>query len=86
MRIAVAQQNGNPGQPEENREKAIGFLLPALDLGADVILFHEEMLVGYTNISSVGRDRGWANYRSISAPSAWKRIADYLWADRAWRG
>ena len=38
-------------------------------------------IVGYTNISSVGRDRGWANYRSISAPSAWKRIADYLWAD-----
>ena len=83
MRIAVAQQNGNPGQPEENREKAIGFLLPALDLGTDMILFHEEMLVGYTNISSVGRDRGWANYRSISTPSAWKRIAEYLWADRA---
>ena len=82
MRIAVAQRNGNSGQPEENREKAIGFLLPALDLGADVILFHEEMLVGYTN-SSVGRERGWDNYRSFPAPSAWKRIADYLWADRA---
>ncbi len=49
MRIAVVQQNGNPGQPEENREKAIGFALQALDLNADVILFHEEMLVGYTN-------------------------------------
>ena len=83
MRIAVVQQNGNPGQPEENREKAIGFALQALDLNADVILFHEEMLVGYTNISSVGRDRGWANYRSISTPSAWKRLADYLWTDRA---
>ena len=33
MRIAVVQQNGNPGQPEENREKAITFALQALDPG-----------------------------------------------------
>ena len=52
MRIAVVQQNGNPGQPEENREKAIGFALPARELNADVILSHEEMLVGIQMVYS----------------------------------
>ncbi len=47
LRIAVVQQNGNPGQVEENRNKALGFAEEALAGGADVILFHEEMLVGY---------------------------------------
>ena len=59
MRIAVVQQNGNPGQPEENREKAIGFALQALDLNADVILFHEEMLVGYTKMIYISWQRPW---------------------------
>ena len=48
FRIAVVQQNGNPGKPEENRDKAIRFARQALDQGADVILFHEELLVGYS--------------------------------------
>ena len=48
LRIAVVQQNGNPGQPDENRRKALDFATQALAQDADVILFHEELLVGYT--------------------------------------
>jgi (R)-amidase len=48
LRIAVVQQDGNPGKPEENRSKALGFAVQALDQGADVVLFHEELLLGYT--------------------------------------
>lgn len=47
IRIAVVQQDGNPGQPDANRDKAIGFARQSLDRGADVVLFHEELLVGY---------------------------------------
>jgi predicted amidohydrolase len=47
LRIAVVQQNGNPGRPDENRDKAAHFATQALDQGADVVLFHEELLVGY---------------------------------------
>jgi len=48
IRIAVVQQNGNPGKPDENRNKALGFARQALDQGADILLFHEELLLGYT--------------------------------------
>ena len=48
LRIAVVQQNGNPRKPDENRNKALGFAARALAQNADVILFHEELLVGYT--------------------------------------
>ena len=48
LRIAVVQQNGNPGKPDENRSKALDFAAHALARDADVILFHEELLVGYT--------------------------------------
>jgi predicted amidohydrolase len=47
LRIAVVQQDGNPGEVEINREKALDFAKQALDLKADVILFHEELLIGY---------------------------------------
>lgn len=47
LRVAVIQQEGNPGRVEENRTKALGFARQALDQHADVILTHEEMLVGY---------------------------------------
>jgi len=47
VRIAVVQQEGNPGQVEVNRDKALTFARQALAHKADVILFHEEMLVGY---------------------------------------
>lgn len=47
VRIAVIQQDGNPGQVEINRKKALGFAEQALNQNADVILFHEELLVGY---------------------------------------
>lgn len=47
MRIAVVQQDGNPGKPAENRCKALGFARESLDQGAEVVLFHEELLVGY---------------------------------------
>jgi len=47
IRIAVVQQNGNPGKVDENRDKALGFARQALERGADIVLFHEELLVGY---------------------------------------
>ena len=49
LRVAVVQQNANPGKPEENRNKALRFARQALDQGADVVLFHEELLVGYVS-------------------------------------
>ena len=48
MRIAVVQQNGNPGRPEENRAKALRHADSALEQGAELVLFHEELLLGYT--------------------------------------
>jgi predicted amidohydrolase len=49
IRIAVVQQNGNPGQVETNRSKALAYADQALQGGADIILFHEELLVGYVS-------------------------------------
>jgi predicted amidohydrolase len=49
MRIAVVQQEGNPGQVDANRMKALAYAEQALHQGADIILFHEEMLVGYVH-------------------------------------
>jgi predicted amidohydrolase len=48
VRIAVVQQEGNPGRVEENRTKALRYAAEALAHGADVILFHEELLIGYS--------------------------------------
>jgi predicted amidohydrolase len=42
------QQDGNPGKPDENRKKAIGFAERALEQGSDMVLFHEELLIGYS--------------------------------------
>lgn len=47
MKIAVVQQNHNPGGVRENRNKALGFAEQALNGGADIVLFHEELLIGY---------------------------------------
>jgi predicted amidohydrolase len=47
VRIGVVQQDGNPGGVEVNRRKALDYASQALALRADVILFHEELLVGY---------------------------------------
>lgn len=47
VRIAVVQQDGNHGQVNDNRKKALSFAEAALKQNADVILFHEELLIGY---------------------------------------
>ena len=47
VRIAVVQQNSAPGAVEANRTKALAFAEQALRHDADIILFHEELLVGY---------------------------------------
>jgi (R)-amidase len=47
VRIAVVQQETIPGAVEKNRAKALGFAREALHQHADVILFHEALLVGY---------------------------------------
>ncbi len=49
LRIAVVQQKGNPGQVEANRSKALAYGNQALQMRADIILFHEELLVGYVS-------------------------------------
>ena len=46
IQIAVVQQESNPGKPEQNRNKALRFAAEALGKGADIVLFHEEMLLG----------------------------------------
>lgn len=47
VRIAVVQQETRPGAVEENRAKALNHAREALAAHADIILFHEELLVGY---------------------------------------
>lgn len=47
VRIAVIQQETKPGAVELNRAKAIGLALEALQNDADIVLFHEALLVGY---------------------------------------
>ncbi len=49
VRIAVVQQDGNPGQVSTNLKKALDSAQKALEQKADVILFHEELLVGYVD-------------------------------------
>jgi nitrilase len=47
VRIAVVQQESVPGQVDLNRQKALRFAQEALDNHADIVLFHEALLVGY---------------------------------------
>ncbi len=47
VKIAVVQQNTVPGAVEQNRARALDHAREALARGAQIILFHEEMLVGY---------------------------------------
>jgi predicted amidohydrolase len=49
VRIAVIQQDGNPGQVSANLKKALQAAERALDQDVDVILFHEELLIGYAD-------------------------------------
>jgi len=57
VRIAVVQQETIPGAVEANRAKALSFTREALAGGADIVLFHEELLVGYV-----------ANLRDLAEP------------------
>lgn len=47
MKICVVQQSHNPGRVGENLSKALAFAKQALDGGSEIVLFHEELLVGY---------------------------------------
>jgi predicted amidohydrolase len=47
IRIAVVQQETLPGIVEDNRARAIQYAKEAVRNKADVILFHEALLVGY---------------------------------------
>lgn len=47
VKIAVVQQNTAPGAVERNRARALEHAREALAEGAQIILFHEELLVGY---------------------------------------
>ncbi|MFH1086038.1 MAG: carbon-nitrogen hydrolase family protein [Chloroflexota bacterium] len=47
VRIAVVQQHSQPGAVDANRAKALAYAREALAHGADLVLFHEELLVGY---------------------------------------
>ncbi len=46
VKIAVVQQETLAGAVELNRSKALSFARQAIAAGADLILFHEELLVG----------------------------------------
>ena len=68
VRIAVVQQAGNPGRVEENRGKALRHAEAALALGADVVLFHEELLIGYAkNIRELAEPLGGPTTRAFQA-------------------
>lgn len=57
VRLAVVQQESVPGAVENNRSKALAFAGKALGNGADIILFHEELLVGYVeNLKSLAEE------------------------------
>jgi predicted amidohydrolase len=47
IRLAVVQMETVPGAVEKNRIKALAFAGEALKNGADIVLFHEELVVGY---------------------------------------
>lgn len=47
--IAVVQQETLPGQVKANRDKALRHASEALSRGADIVLFHEELTVGYVD-------------------------------------
>lgn len=47
MRIAVAQQTCKPGKVAENLERALHFTREAIREKADVVMFPEEVIVGY---------------------------------------
>ena len=47
VRIAVVQQANEPGAVEKNRARALHFARKGLEEKADIVLFHEELLVGY---------------------------------------
>ena len=47
IRIAVVQQPVVPGAVSANRKKALAYALQALEGGADIVIFPEEVLVGY---------------------------------------
>jgi len=57
VRIAVVQQETVPGAVDRNRSKALAFAGEALENGADIVLFHEELLVGYVaNLKSLAEE------------------------------
>ena len=57
VRIAVVQQNSVPGAVDQNRAKALRFAREALDNRADIVLFHEELLIGYVdNLRDLAED------------------------------
>ena len=47
VRIAVVQQETVPGAVEANRAKALRFAREAVGNRADIVLFHEALVVGY---------------------------------------
>ena len=49
IKLAVVQQDGNPGQVEVNRHRALSHAEELLAQGADIVLFHEELLIGYVD-------------------------------------
>jgi 5-aminopentanamidase len=49
VKIAVVQQECRPGAVEENRAKALRSAEEAISCHAHIVLFHEELLVGYVN-------------------------------------
>ena len=54
VHLAVVQMETVPGAVERNRARALAFAGEAVKKGADIVLFHEELLVGYvTNLKDL---------------------------------
>ncbi|MFC1537306.1 carbon-nitrogen hydrolase family protein [Gemmatimonadota bacterium] len=68
VRIAVVQQDSRPGQVEKNRAKALAFAGEALKNKADIILFQEELLVGYVdNLKELAEEKDGPTSRAFQS-------------------
>ncbi|MGO8719673.1 MAG: carbon-nitrogen hydrolase family protein [Acidobacteriaceae bacterium] len=68
IRVAVVQMETVPGSVEKNRIKALAFAGEALRNGADIVLFHEELVVGYVaNLKELAECAGGPTSRAFQS-------------------
>ena len=68
VRVAVVQMETVPGAVENNRARALAFASEDLKQGADIVLFHEELLVGYTaNLKELAEEKDGPSSRAFQS-------------------